>query len=381
MSTYLVVDVANLMFRARHVVRGDAYEQSGMALHIIFRSLKKLFKEHKADHVVLALEGGGSWRYKEYPAYKSKRRMDREADKAMQSAREAEADEVFDAVMKDFVEFMSEKTRCTVLHQSGIEGDDFIARWIQLHPNDEHIILSSDSDFIQLITDKVTLYNGIDDRLLTPDGVFDGQTGDRLVFHVDSGSGKVKVLGTPEQEKKKHDKAQKEKAKMSATYVPTEWSWEIEPEWQKKALFVKLVRGDSGDSVFSAYPGVRYHGSAKKVGINEAWEDRSGQGFHWNNFMLQSWDKLLGTDEKGNNLTEKVRVIDEFKINERIIDLTKQPDDVKDLMDTVIVQAVQKEPVGNVGMAFLKFCHRNALPNLSKEATDHAAYRNRGYTK
>lgn len=381
MSRYAVVDVANLMFRARHVVRGDAYEQSGMALHIIFRSLKKLFRDNHCDHVVLALEGGGSWRYKEYPAYKSKRRMDREADKAMQSAREAEADEVFEAVMKDFVEFMSEKTRCTVLHQPGIEGDDFIARWIQLHPNDEHIILSSDSDFIQLINDKVSLYNGIDNRMMTPAGIFDGETGETMVFHVESGSGKAKVLGTISAVTKKHEKDEKEKAKRIAGYVPQPFTWEIEPEWQKKALFVKLIRGDSGDSVFSAYPGVRYNGSAKKVGICEAWEDRSGQGFHWNNFMLQSWEKLLRVDENGNNITEKVRVIDEFKVNERIIDLTKQPDEVKEIMDMVIVEAVQKEPVANIGMAFLKFCHRNSLPNLSKEATDHAKYLAAGYTK
>ena len=28
-----------------------------------------------------------------------------------------------------------------------IEADDFIARWIQNHPDAEHVIVSSDSDF------------------------------------------------------------------------------------------------------------------------------------------------------------------------------------------------------------------------------------------
>ena len=379
MSKYVIIDVANLMYRARHVVRGDAFEQSGMALHIIFRSMKKLFKEQKADHAVLCLEGGGSWRFAEYPAYKSKRYMDRKAAKAEQSDRQSEDDAVFDQTMKDFIEFMSEKTRCTVLCQPGIEGDDFVARWIQLHPNDEHVILSSDSDFVQLIAPNVSIYNGMDDRMMTLDGVFHGQTGEPMVFNVDSGSGKIKVKGTISEETKKHDKEEREKAKRIEGYEPVPFTFDIESDWQRKALFVKIVRGDTGDSVFSAYPGVRYKGSAKKVGICEAWDDRGGQGYHWNNFMLQSWEKLLGVDANGNNLTEKVRVLDEYTINERMIDLSKQPDDVKEKLDACIIEAVQKEVVGNVGMAFIKFCQRNSLPNLSKEAEDHAKILNKGY--
>lgn len=381
MSRYAIVDVANLVYRARHVVRGDAFEQSGMALHIIFNSLKKLYKEHQCTHVVLCLEGGGSWRFKAYPAYKSKRRLDRAADAAARTPKEIEDDEVFAVTVKEFEDFMAEKTRCTVLRQDGVEGDDFVARWIQLHPNDEHIILSGDSDFIQLIDDKVSIYNGVDNRLMKIDGIFDGDTGETMVFNVDSASGKAKVKGTYSAVKKKHDEEEKKKARQTIGYEPVPFEWTIEPEWQKKALFVKLIRGDTGDSVFSAYPGVRYNGSAKKVGINEAWEDRNGQGFHWNNFMLQSWDKLLGTDPDGNKIVEKVRVIDEFKINETIIDLTKQPQDVKDLLDSVIIDAVQKDPVGNIGMSFLKFCHTNALPNLARDATDHARYLGAGYGK
>jgi hypothetical protein len=71
--------------------------------------------------------------------------------------------------------------------------------------------------------------------------------------------------------------------------------------------------------------------------------------------------------------------MDEYQINESLIDLTKQPQKVKDLMTNCIVQAVQKEPVGNVGIHFLRFCDKNYLPALSKEANDHAAYLNASY--
>lgn len=415
MSRYAIVDVANLMFRARHVVRGDAYTKAGMALHIIFRSLKKLVRDQQCDHVVLCLEGGGSWRYKAYPAYKSKRRLERQASAALLTDKEREEEEVFAHVMNEFNNFMSEQTRCTVLFQPGIEGDDFVARWIQLHPNDHHVILSGDSDFIQLIDNNVSIYNGIDDRLLTASGLYTGD-GEPLAFHVNMSDGKVKVLGTKAELLAKHDreqkaakkvfeKSEKEREKLHeasekrkkqenpeyeirpfipAVFVPEpipSVGFDVEPEWWRKALFVKIIRGDSGDSIFSAYPGVRTKGSKKSIGINEAWEDRNGQGYHWNNFMLQTWEKLKGLDENGNRIIDQVKVLDEFRINESLIDLTKQPQDVKDLMDMVIVDAVQKDPVGNVGFAFLKFCRDNDLSNLAKEANDHARYLNASYSK
>lgn len=407
MARYAIVDVANLFYRARHVVRGDAYTKAGMALSIVFRSLKKLHREFKADHMVFCIEGK-SWRYDVFPQYKAKRKLDRMV--ATSTPAEQEEEEAFMAIMNDFQDFMAEKTRCTVLQSQGVEGDDFIARWIQLHPTDEHFILSGDSDFIQLIAPNVSIYNGVDMRLLTLDGVFD-EKGRPCVFEVAGSTGKIKVGLPVEEARAKHEKEQKakERAHMQAErdrqksfeafqkqkaldepgYTPIrfvaapydwqEFDWKPEPEWWRKALFVKLVRGDTGDGIFSAYPGVRYQGSKNKVGICEAWDDRGAQGYNWNNFMLQRWEKLVGSDSDGNAIKKEVRVLDEFKFNESLIDLTQQPDRVKDLMDEVIVQAAQKVPVGNVGIHFLRFCDRNGLPALAKEASDHAAYLNAPY--
>jgi hypothetical protein len=376
MSTYLIVDVANLFHRARHASGGDAFTKAGMSLHIVFRSLKKLQRDFNGDHVVLCLEGK-SWRYSVYPAYKSKRKLDR----AVAKQRDAEEEEVFFQTMDDFATFMAEKTRCTVLQSDGVEGDDFVARWIQLHPNDEHIILSGDSDFVQLLAPNVKIYNGMDDVLFTAEGLFDGK-GRALTFTVDASKGKIKVGKTLEEAEKAHNKAEKEKKKLSSdgAYVPEPFNFTPEPEWWRKALFIKIIRGDVSDSVFSAYPGVRYEGSSKKVGIRECWEDRNSMGYHWNNFMLQTWDKLIGIDDSGNKITERVRVMDEFNTNSMVIDLTQQPQEIKDLMDAVIVQAVQKEPVSNIGISFLRFCNEYQLNNLSKEATDHAKYLAKGYS-
>lgn len=408
MTRYAIIDVANMFYRARHVVQGDAFTKAGMALAIMFKSLRKVHRDMKADHMVFCVEGR-SWRFDEYPQYKASRRL----AKAAMSEREKEEDEVFNIALNDFIKFIDEKTRCTVLQSQGVEGDDFVARWIQLHPTDDHIIISGDSDFVQLLDTNVRIYNGVDDRLFTTEGVIDAATGAPMVFNVKSDSGKIRVVGTIEECKKKHDKEQRELEKKhiaaekdrrkfwesaekarkldDPSYVPRpfvaapfdykEFEFTPEPEWWRKALFVKLIRGDTGDGIFSSFPGVRYNGSSKKVGICEAWEDRNGQGFNWNNFMLQSWEKLKGVDGNGNKITEKVRVLDEYSFNETLIDLTKQPQRIKDLMDEVIVQAVQKEPVGNVGIHFLKFCHKHDLPSISRDADYHASYLNAGYSR
>lgn len=407
MTRYAIIDVANMFYRARHVVQGDAFTKAGMALAIMFKSLRKVHREMKADHMVFCVEGK-SWRFDSYPQYKASRKLAR----AVMSDREKEEDEIFNHALEDFVTYINEKTRCTVLQSQGVEGDDFVARWVQLHPNDHHIIVSGDSDFVQLLADNVTIYNGVDDRTFTTKGVYDAM-GNSMVFNVKSDSGKIRVSGTFDECKKKHDKEEKEREKkhiagekdrqklwdnsekarnlddpthairpfVAVPFEYQEFTFEPEPEWWRKALFVKLIRGDTGDGIFSAFPGVRYNGSSKKVGICEAWEDRNGQGFNWNNFMLQSWEKLIRVDADGNKVTQTVRVMDEFSINEGLIDLTKQPDRIKDLMDTVIVQAVQKEPVGNVGIHFLKFCHKHELPSISRDADSHAAYLNAGYSQ
>ena len=73
MLSYILVDAANMFFRARHVVRGsDMKTKIGMSYHIIFNSINKVWREQKGTHVVLCLEGR-SWRKDFYEPYKRNR--------------------------------------------------------------------------------------------------------------------------------------------------------------------------------------------------------------------------------------------------------------------------------------------------------------------
>lgn len=345
MAKYIIVDAANLFFRCLHTgMQGDAFSKAGLALHIILRSIRKLWREHKADHVVFCLEGK-SWRYEVFPKYKAARKVAR----ALATAKEREESEIYQQTLDELIEFLTSKTNVTVLRQNRVEGDDFVARWTQIHPDDEHLIVSGDSDFIQLLAPNVSLYDGVRDLLIKTDGVFNSD-GQPMQFNVKGGDGKLKVG--------------EELDLLSMDF-------EVQPEWWRYALFIKCIRGDTGDGIFSAYPRVQ----EKK--LKAAWEDRNDVGYNWNNLMLQEWKD--GRDEDGKDI--KARVLDRYRFNQSLIDLTQQPDDVKELMDQTIIETVQKPRVTGVGVHFLKFCKNNGLVNIEKEAADHAVYLNAPYAK
>jgi len=325
---YLLIDTANMFFRARHVAfrANDPWEKVGYALHISMAAINKVAKKFDADHVVFCLEGR-SWRKDHYTPYKANRKAARDALTEAQQ----EEEQLFWSTFDDFNKYLQDKTNCSVLREPNAEADDLIARWIHLHPDDEHVIISSDSDFYQLLSDKVKQFNGITDHLITIEGIFDSK-------------GK-KVLD----KKTKEPKA-----------IP-------DPEW---LLFEKCMRGDSSDNVFSAYPGVRKKGTKNKVGLLEAFEDRVKQGYAWNNMMLQRW-----TDHNG----DEHRVLDDYNRNRQLIDLCAQPDDVKDRVDQAIITQVTNKDIGQVGSKFLKFCGKYELSRLSDQAEQYGRWLNQRY--
>ena len=302
--TYIVVDTANTFFRSRHVVQGSADVKVGMALHIIFNSIKKAWKDFDGKHIVFCLEGR-SWRKDFYTPYKAQRAETR----AAMTVKEQEEDALFWETFDEFKNFIIEKTNCTVLQHPRLEADDLIAGFIQSHPHENHVIISSDSDFHQLLATNVKQYNGISEELHTIEGILDKK-------------GKLVI-----------DKKTSEPKKIP------------KPEW---ILFEKCIRGDTSDNVFSAYPGVRTKGTKNKVGLLDAFEDRDRKGYNWNNLMLQKWVDHNGIEH---------RVLDDYERNRILIDLAAQPDDIRLIIkETIDTNAVPKE-ISQVGIRMLKFCN------------------------
>jgi len=319
MATYILVDTANTFFRARHVVRGDIDTKVGMALHITLNSVKKAWTDFKADHVVFCLEGR-SWRKDFYEPYKRNRQVAR----GKLSVTEAEEDTAFWGIFDEFKNFVTEKTNCTVMRHSQLEADDLIAGWVQMHPNDTHIIISTDGDFAQLIAPNVKQYNGVANMTITHEGYFDDK-GQRVI-----------------------DKKTKE-----AKPAP-------HPAFM---LFEKCMRGDTSDNVFSAYPGVRTKGTKNKVGLIEAYEDKTSKGFNWNNMMLQRWSDHEGAEH---------RVLDDYNRNVVLCDLTAQPADIREIINTTITENAVPKEITQVGMRLMKFCAKWDMQRIADQAQSYA---------
>jgi 5'-3' exonuclease len=285
-----------------------------------------VYKKFPADHVVFALEGR-SWRKDFYKPYKANRAEAR----AALTEEQAEEDKLFWESYDNLTKYLREGTNCSVIRHENAEADDVIARWIAMHPQDDHVIISSDTDFIQLLAPNVTQYNGITNEHHTLNGIFNDK-------------------GTRVKDKKtKEDKT-----------VP-------DPKW---LLFEKCMRGDTSDNVFSAYPGVRTKGTKNKVGLQEAFEDHDKKGYSWNNLMLQKW-----IDHNG----EEHRVLDDYNRNVTLVDLTAQPEDIKHKVDTAIREQVSHKDIGQVGVRFMKFCGRFELNKASEQAEQYARWLNETY--
>ena len=328
MSNYIIVDTFNLFFRAKHAAgrANDIDLKVGMALNIMFNSVKKMYNEFDGTHVVFCLEGR-SWRKDFYTPYKANRKV----TAAKRTPREVEDDEIFFESYDHLITFLRDKSNCTVIQHPELEADDLIAGWIQAHPDDNHTIISTDSDFYQLIASNVKQYNGVTDTIINTEGFFDIK-------------GKAKI-----DNKTKDIKP-----------AP-------EPEW---ILFEKCVRGDSADNVFSAYPGARLKGTKNKTGIREAYDDRNTGGYDYNNFMLQRW---VDHEEAEH------RVKDDYERNRTLIDLTAQPEDIRVKMFETVASATDPEAVSQVGIHFLKFCSTWNLPRIAEYPDDFARFLNAKY--
>jgi hypothetical protein len=66
-------------------------------------------------------------------------------------------------------------------------------------------------------------------------------------------------------------------------------------------------------------------GPKNKVGLTEAFEDKNKKGYAWNNLMLQRWSDPDGVEH---------RVLDDYERNRTLIDLTAQPEDIKQVIDS-----------------------------------------------
>jgi len=288
---WLVFDISNLLFRTFFVARNgeDDITLAGLATHSALMTLNKYFKQFKPKKGVVMAFDRSSWR-KEYTAsdecisgkpYKGNRRKD------MSPAQQAKFAQFTDH-LREFEQLIIDHTTIISLVNDRLEADDVIAGFCQIHEGDNTIVISADSDLLQL-----KRYTGV--RVVSP---------------------------ATDKEQELED-------------------FNNDPLFY---LFQKCMRGDTTDNIASAYPRLR------TARIEKAYVDP----FERVQLMKETW-----TDEKG----REILVEDMFKENQLLIDLEKQPKDVRLAILTTVDEAMDQKRKFSM-FHLMKFCHRYELKKI-----------------
>jgi len=145
----LILDAYNLIHRARFAsARGPQGEHT--MTYVFFRSLRPIIEKFSPDRAYFVLEGSPRARLEMQPDYKGTR------DRAH--------DEGFNRQKKEIINLLSEYFPMNVVYHPDFEADDTVANLIShRHSEDDVTIVSSDTDFIQLLDNypNVGLWNPI----------------------------------------------------------------------------------------------------------------------------------------------------------------------------------------------------------------------------
>lgn len=336
MKRFCLFDVSNLVYRAafgggthRSGGPSDEDDATNLALATAIRSMRVPFNRFKATHSVMCFDSY-SWRKEILDGYKSSRAARSESDQNLYQG--------IRLVIDEFRGFLIGNSNSTVLWKNMCEADDLIARFIALHPDDEHVIVSSDSDFKQLISPKVSLYNATSGILISDDGVYknDGTKIKRgtptKVIHGDEWEVVMDKDGKPER---------------------------IDPKW---LLFRKIMDGDSSDDVPPTKPP-----RMKTKLLEEAYRFRGGA----------AWNDLMAT--KRIDLDGSPTVAELYDLHSLLIDLSQIPDPIKDEADYHIAEEIGKPQKSGLGMKFMVFCRDRRMVNLGKDADRYVPMLAQGY--
>ena len=144
-----LLDGYNLMHRSRFGMKAE----NGI-IYTFFRSLRPLIAELKPDKIYLVLEGAPIHRHSLDEQYKANRHIEPGTQKW-------EEMEEFKRQKRIIVNLLKHLP-INVARHAELECDDTIASLVDHHSDDECVVVSTDTDFIQLLERKnVKLYNPV----------------------------------------------------------------------------------------------------------------------------------------------------------------------------------------------------------------------------
>ena len=172
---YLLIDGLNLFFRnfsAINAVNSNGVHIGGLGG--FFRSLGALIRTLQPTQVYMVFDGVGSSNNRKniIPEYKSNRNTSRITKHELFDNLEEEDDSKINQIVR-IIQYLKTLPVKTVSLPT-VEADDIIAylsSTLPTKPEDRVFIVSSDKDYLQLISDKVIVYRPIEKEYYTTDTV------------------------------------------------------------------------------------------------------------------------------------------------------------------------------------------------------------------
>jgi DNA polymerase-1 len=172
---YLLIDGLNLFFRnfsAINAVNSNGVHVGGLGG--FFRSLGALIRTVQPTQVYVIFDGMNSSHNRKniIPEYKSGRNLTRVTKHALFDDLEEEDESKVNQIVRiiQYLQTLPVKT----ISFPGMEADDVIAylsSTLPANPDDRAFIVSSDKDYLQLVTEKVIVYRPIEKEYYTTDTV------------------------------------------------------------------------------------------------------------------------------------------------------------------------------------------------------------------
>lgn len=157
----LLVDLNNLAFTTRHSIGLKPVTNHRRKEQFVREKIFKdclssiIFHSNKfsANGLVVVSDSKNVWRKDIYPEYKSNK----------DPSEDVYFDDVIGAIDM-LIEFFTTKTAAFHLNLARCEGDDLIGYWCINSQNVENIIMSSDTDYIQLVNEQTSLYSPVQNK-------------------------------------------------------------------------------------------------------------------------------------------------------------------------------------------------------------------------
>lgn len=138
-----------------HRARAGFQEGPNAIVYNFFRNLRAQVATHDPDRVTMALEGRPKHRHAALDTYKANREIPSGPE---HDSRRSEMNNFYEQITTS-IEIIRECFPITLLKHPDFEADDTIANFVYDHPDDVIVIVSTDTDFIQLVSEHVRLYN------------------------------------------------------------------------------------------------------------------------------------------------------------------------------------------------------------------------------